>query len=299
MGKQRFQYQRGKGRVTTMHLDSMLTDAWRSLSTTAQVIYPWLKLEWHGANANNNGKLSISYRQLCDRTGISKPHTIANGFHDLQAKGFIVVRENAHLGVDGQGRSFEFEITEISMPGKGKNGKAHPPRKLYEQWQDGCDFEVVQAQPNNPKGANGKNRTPCRKTACLMPKMGMLSDGPMPKNGMAYAENGHDMAVSDQKACRKTAHPTPTISEGEQTASAQLPKQAREAVNNNGTSDRFDLSFIAKSLKRLDHTEQPSVKRYHCDHPQNQVITALEEKLTSQGWRKPDPSTLKIKGDAA
>jgi len=34
---------------------TMEEPAYSALSTAAQALYPWLKLEWHGPDANNNG----------------------------------------------------------------------------------------------------------------------------------------------------------------------------------------------------------------------------------------------------
>ena len=41
---------------TKMVRTVMQTEAWRSLSPTAQALYPWVKFEWHGPKNNNNGK---------------------------------------------------------------------------------------------------------------------------------------------------------------------------------------------------------------------------------------------------
>ena len=58
--------------------------AFRAMSTTGQMLYLWLRLEWHGDKANNNGKLSLSYRQAAKCLGVSR-NTVGSAFHDLQA----------------------------------------------------------------------------------------------------------------------------------------------------------------------------------------------------------------------
>lgn len=135
-----------------MHLHTMQTEAWRALSPVAQALYPWIKLEWRGPKMNNNGKLRLSVRQAADRLGCSV-NTAARAFHDLQAKGFIVVTEGARLGVGGEGKSPAYEVTEIALPG------SPALRKLYNQWKSGADFPIQKAQVANPTGRNGKRKS--------------------------------------------------------------------------------------------------------------------------------------------
>ena len=131
-------------------------EAWRNLSITAQAMFPVLKLQWRGNNANNNGQLSISYRQLANIMGIKSLDTIGSAFKDLQSKGFVCVHKNASLGVKGYGKTFEFEITDIALPGSNK------PRRLFLEWTPGNDFEVMDAATHNPSGRSMKSN-PCPK----------------------------------------------------------------------------------------------------------------------------------------
>lgn len=133
----------------------MQEQAWRALSPKAQVLYFWLKLEWKGARFNNNGKIQFSYRQACDRIGISI-NTVGGAFHELQAKGFIAVKVLGSLGVEGEARGPSYELTELAMPGTEKT----MGRMLYKQWRPGHDYEVVKHNVNNPTGQNGKSRIP-------------------------------------------------------------------------------------------------------------------------------------------
>lgn len=130
------------------------TPAWKALSCAGQALYPWLKLEWHGPSTNNNGRISLSVRQAAERLGVSD-NTAARAFHDLQAKGFIVVQTLACLGTNGHGRSNEYELTELAMPNSGKS----VGRQLYREWAPENDFKVIRAQPRNPDGQNGQNKT--------------------------------------------------------------------------------------------------------------------------------------------
>lgn len=140
---------------TKLVRNMMEAPAWRALTPVAQALYPWLKLEWRGPQANNNGRIKLSVRQAAELLGVNMK-TAARGFHDLQAKGFLVVTEHARLGVGGEAKSPSFELTEIPLP----FGKAIEGRKLYRQWRDGCDFPVHKASAHNPSGRNGKTE-PC------------------------------------------------------------------------------------------------------------------------------------------
>ena len=62
-----------------------------------------MKFEFKGPKFNNNGKINLSVRQAAKRLGVTK-NTAVKAFHDLQAKGFIVVTEVGHLGVAGHGQ---------------------------------------------------------------------------------------------------------------------------------------------------------------------------------------------------
>ena len=107
--------QKNNGKFTVMSLYNMQDPAWRALSPKSQALYPWLKLEWKGPKANNNGKISLSVRQAAECMGVSND-TAAKAFHDLQAKGFIVLIKSASLGVHGKGKCPEYEITEKQNP---------------------------------------------------------------------------------------------------------------------------------------------------------------------------------------
>lgn len=133
---------------TQMIRSTMETPAWRALSTTAQALYPWLKLEWKGTKFNNNGKISLPVRVAGERLGCNMK-TAARAFHDLQAKGFLLLINHGRLGVEGKGAPPTFEITELATPGE-QSGK-----KLFLRWREGQDFPVCAHSPVNPKGHNG------------------------------------------------------------------------------------------------------------------------------------------------
>lgn len=151
MGRDKRNERRGE-HFTQLVRSMMEEPAWRALSSTAQALYPWIRLEWKGPKANNNGKISLSVRQAAAKMGIDMK-TAARGFQDLQAKGFLVVTEIAHLGTGGAAKSNCFELTEIPLPHK----EERQGRKLYRQWREGHDFPIAKAAINNPTGANGNS----------------------------------------------------------------------------------------------------------------------------------------------
>ena len=72
-------------KYTNFILVYMQYPAWRALSPKAQALYPWLKMEWKGHKANNNGKTSLGVRQAAKCMGVSND-TATKAFHELQAK---------------------------------------------------------------------------------------------------------------------------------------------------------------------------------------------------------------------
>jgi DNA-binding Lrp family transcriptional regulator len=134
----------------------METPAWRALSPTAQALYPWLKLEWKGTAYNNNGKIRLSVRQAADRLGISeKP--VSKAFHELQAKGFIVVTELAALGQSKRIKSTSYLLTELQT--EGNDGERIGQK--FRDWRKGHDFEVV--MPVKRSGNRTKKQKPMGK----------------------------------------------------------------------------------------------------------------------------------------
>lgn len=129
--------------------------AWRALSTSAQALYPHLKLQWRGPDNNNNGKIRFSVRQAAKSLGVGRD-TAARAFRDLQSKGFIIVTEPARLGLSGEAKSPAFEITELKTLALDQIDG----RKLYKEWREGHDFPICKADANNPEGRNQKTK-PC------------------------------------------------------------------------------------------------------------------------------------------
>jgi len=143
--------ERGAEHFTKMLRNTMETEAWRALGSVAQALYVWIKLEWRGPQANNNGKIRLSVRQAAEKLGVTR-NTAARAFHDLQAKGFLVVCEAAQLGLAAEAKSPAFEITELPLP----HATKPDGQKLYLQWRPGKDFPVQKAAIHNPTGRKGR-----------------------------------------------------------------------------------------------------------------------------------------------
>jgi hypothetical protein len=137
---------------TTLIRQNMETPAWKALTIHAQALYPWIKLEWRGPRANNNGKIEMSVRQAADLLGCSR-ETAGRALHDLQRKGWLIVTEKASLGTEGAARGNKYEITEIPLP-----GEAMRPRNLFREWHPDRELPVADIRTNNPSGRNGKKK---------------------------------------------------------------------------------------------------------------------------------------------
>lgn len=145
MGRDRKNERQARGKVCLIHLSTIETPAWVALTCQAKALYILLLMEWKGPKANNNGRIQLSVRQAAEKLGIGI-NTAARAFHELQAHGFIVVKQSAKLGVKGYATAPEYEITEIAMPGHQEG------RKLFKDWQEGADYPVQKAAVHNPTG---------------------------------------------------------------------------------------------------------------------------------------------------
>ena len=105
--------------------------------------------------------LRLSTRQAAERMGIGV-NTAARAFHDLQAKGFLVLTKAARLGVQGHATAPEFELTEIALP----HAQTNAGRRLYLQWSDGQDFPVHKSVANNPFGKRSKQNPIIKLVTC-------------------------------------------------------------------------------------------------------------------------------------
>lgn len=156
MAKKTFKKGTAPEHWTKLNRSTMETPAWRALSPTAQALYPWLKLEWKGADYNNNGNIQLSVRQAAERLGVSN-NTAAKAFKELQAKGFLIVRIPASLGLGGNAKGHSYILTELGYT-KYTGKTEDRGKQLFRDWRAGNDFEVVHVAANNPTGRNGRKK---------------------------------------------------------------------------------------------------------------------------------------------
>jgi len=183
--------------------------AWRAVSPKAQILYIWLRLEWKGAKYNNNGKIQLSCRQAAQRIGITI-NTANSAFHELQAKGFIVVTELGALGMEGEARGPSYELTELTMPRSNRtNG-----RKLYRNWAPGRDFPVVRHSTNNPTGKNGISKNPSSNSGRTHPESRDVSSYPVTNLKRPHHQDGDVLEDFASAAIIKTKTSLVTIPEG-------------------------------------------------------------------------------------
>ncbi|MBK0399816.1 hypothetical protein H0I76_11495 [Limibaculum sp. M0105] len=172
---------------------TMEEPAWRALSTAAQSLYPWIKLEWHGPSSNNNGKIRFSVRQAAQAVGCD-PGTARRAFCDLQAKGFLHVTKVSSLGSEGEARGNEYEITELALPG------AIEGRKLYRSWRPGRDFPVQRAKANNPKGKGGFGNSETRPQDADQSRASELQNAGWPdRNSQMNTPNIDNVATAERR----------------------------------------------------------------------------------------------------
>jgi hypothetical protein len=121
----------------------LASPAWASLSCVARALYVKLRGSFkYGKEAEpiawQNGRIFLSVRDAATALNVA-PSTAARAFHDLQAKGFVIVTSLGHLGAEGQGKATTFRITSCAC-------REHPRgSREYEQWQPGKDFKVERA----------------------------------------------------------------------------------------------------------------------------------------------------------
>ncbi|WP_417495616.1 hypothetical protein [Maricaulis sp.] len=158
--------------------------AWRALSPKAQMLYIWLRLEWKGPDFSNNGKIRLSCRQAAERIGIGV-NAAAGAFHELQAKGFIVVTVLGALGVEGEARGPAYELTELNL----QHSERKVGRKLYRDWAPGRDFPIIRHNVNNPGGKNGQSKSPSSKQGRSCHRNSDVSPIPVIKTGSPHHQN--------------------------------------------------------------------------------------------------------------
>lgn len=149
------QRQKKSNKGTFISLWLLQEPAWAAMSSNAQILYVWLKLEWRGSNKCNNGNIRLSCRQAASCIGVSI-NTAAKAFHELQRHGFIVVTQVGSLGVEGEARGPRYELTELPT----NRSQKKPAQLLFRKWSPDSPFYVAKHNINNPYGPSGKPKLP-------------------------------------------------------------------------------------------------------------------------------------------
>ena len=128
---------------------TMDTDAWRALSSSGAGALSLAQARVAREQYNNNGRIQLAVKEASKRLGVSG-HGRAR-FHDLQAKGFLVMTKATRLGVEGSGATLlrDYRACPATC---GETGWA----KLYLEWRKGEDFSFPKVPARNPRGINKK-----------------------------------------------------------------------------------------------------------------------------------------------
>ena len=259
---------------------TMQTDAWRALSSTAQALYPWLKLEWRGPDANNNGRIRLPVRSAAKCLGVGRD-TAARAFRDLQAKGFLVATEAPRLGDTGSATSPSFELTELALPGSQKEG----PRKLFLKWTKGNDYPVLKVMAHNPKGRNGK-KTLSSKSGRVRHQNDDKSANAVIKIRTACHQNddgiGRNQADPVIKTMTSLSYQGGRASEA--TPSAANQKGQREGERGIPTIDHDTLEEISDSIGFVSMHEAAQAMVAHLEARQGFHTAPNDE--TKLNWKK-------------
>lgn len=124
----------------------MIHPAFIALSGNAKVLYQHIKMQAYG---ERNGNVRLTVEDARYLLGIST-NTATKAFHDLQAKGFVVMTSFGTLGVEGKRNSPTYAVTEYPI------APETVPRLTFLEWQPDHDFPVLRHVTNNPNGWNGK-----------------------------------------------------------------------------------------------------------------------------------------------
>lgn len=120
--------------------------AFIALTSHAKVLYQHLKIEAYG---DRNGNVRLTVEEAARLLGVSV-NTACKAFHDLQAKGFIVLTAFGMLGSEGKRNAPCYAVTEYPI------APERVPRLLFYSWTPDQDFPVQRHGTNNPNGWNGK-----------------------------------------------------------------------------------------------------------------------------------------------
>jgi hypothetical protein len=107
------------------------------MSFGARCLYIVLRSYLRHDNANN-GKVFRSHRDVCVDLGRRSRSSVVRWYRELQHYGFVVQTSGAHLGVDGDGISAHWRLTEC--PSFDPKGNLIAATRDFDRW-DGTLFD--------------------------------------------------------------------------------------------------------------------------------------------------------------
>jgi len=125
------------------------TPAWKALSMGARCVYIVLK-DFLRIDNTNNGKVYRSYRNIRADLGMGTLWSIGVWLRELEHYGFIVQTSGAYLGVDGDGISAHWRLTEC--PSFDAKGNMIAATRDFDKW-DGTLF--VRPRKTESRGTRG------------------------------------------------------------------------------------------------------------------------------------------------
>jgi len=124
------------GQFVPLLKDTISTPAWKAMSHGAKSLYISLK----GRGSNGHNRAYLPYRQAQDELRATS-RKIGEWFRELEHYGFIVLDRRGCLGVDGEGKSPLWRLTELGTTSRtSADGLPEAPTRDFLKW-DGVLFE--------------------------------------------------------------------------------------------------------------------------------------------------------------
>jgi hypothetical protein len=129
---------------------TMASPSWKAMSFGARCLYTVLRGYLRHDNANN-GKVFRSHRDVCLDLGTRSRRSVVRWFRELQHYGFIVQTTGAHLGVDGDGLSAHWRLTEC--PSFDAKGNLIAATRDFDRWDGALFDDPSKTESRVPKGS--------------------------------------------------------------------------------------------------------------------------------------------------
>lgn len=129
--------------------ETIKTPAWKATSFGARSVYVVLRGFLRVDNANN-GKVYRSYRDMQTDLGKGTLRSIGRWFRELEFYGFIVQTCGFHLGLDGDGISAHWRLTEC--PSFDAKGNMIAATRDFDRWDGALFVDAQKTESRIPQG---------------------------------------------------------------------------------------------------------------------------------------------------